>query len=444
VDKTPKGRLKTSKVMVEGWPAAIFLSTERRYVEEFSTRCLTVSPDESQEKITAAVDLQVSKASCPWRFEEQTEEEAVLKEAIRNIKGFFLDSRSHVVIPYSSVGGLLPKAEIRDMRDAQHFIQLIYTYVALNFKQRPLLELSRDKEDKRLYVVASPEDVENAISLFSKIYETTYAGVERRIIQFYKDVLLKGEQWHLSEMRQSWNEKAQKKVSERTIERWIKQLMDIGFVGEQPDPNDGRMKIYKPLVKAEEISRILTQSSCVNNSKPCLLEEAQNWLKKLTTQMPLANNTSKPYAVKLYKTEDKGTYYDFVEIDEKEFIDILNGTDKVITSYIEAKPDQTQANQGSYMSKGVPCRQFSEQKLNSFSQTEAEIRDAQPLRQSAPNSSEHKIPIKELYKPFIVKCGYCNCQFLSQDDLRRHLTTHKVERDRLLDALAKVENMEVD
>jgi hypothetical protein len=35
-DKTAKGQLRTAKVVIQGWPATIFLSTDRKYMEELA------------------------------------------------------------------------------------------------------------------------------------------------------------------------------------------------------------------------------------------------------------------------------------------------------------------------------------------------------------------------------------------------------------------------
>jgi len=121
-DKTAKGQLRTSRVVIEGWPATIFLSTDRKYVEDLATRGFTTTPEASKEKIEEANKLTNLKASFPWEYNHDTEEALVIKSLIRNIRERSMREEIDVVVPFLDLHELFPKDIVRDMRDFQHFI----------------------------------------------------------------------------------------------------------------------------------------------------------------------------------------------------------------------------------------------------------------------------------------------------------------------------------
>jgi len=183
-DKQAKGPLRTVKVVIEGWPATIFLTTDRRYMEELSTRSFTVTPEISKEKIEEANKLTNLRVSFPWEFSEETEETRSIKALVESLKRQLLDGKTDVVIPFSNLYELFPKAIVRDMRDFQHFCQFLKAITILHFYQRPILKMS----DKR-FVVSTVEDVKRALEVFSELFLTTRTGTEERILKLYHDVV---------------------------------------------------------------------------------------------------------------------------------------------------------------------------------------------------------------------------------------------------------------
>jgi hypothetical protein len=133
VDKSNKGPLRTVKVVIEGWPATIFCTTDRRYMEELSTRSFTVTPEISKEKIEEANKLTNLKVCFPWQFSEETEETKLIKGLIESLKRQLSDSKTDIVIPFTNLHEFFPKEIIRDMRDFQHFTQFLKTITILNF-----------------------------------------------------------------------------------------------------------------------------------------------------------------------------------------------------------------------------------------------------------------------------------------------------------------------
>ena len=58
-----KGRVHVA--VLEGWPAAIFCSIDKEYMEEFATRVFTVTPNTDRNKIVVANEAEPSTKTDP-------------------------------------------------------------------------------------------------------------------------------------------------------------------------------------------------------------------------------------------------------------------------------------------------------------------------------------------------------------------------------------------
>ena len=274
VDKQAKGPLRTVKVRIRGWPACIFLTTDKRYMEELSTRSFTVTPEISKDKISEANKLTNLKASFPWEYNEETEETKVIKGLIESLK-MQLDGKTNVIIPFSNLHELFPKEITRDMRDFQHFTQFLKAVTVLNFYQRPFIKVG----DKR-FIVSTIEDIKKALEIYVELFETTRTGTEQRILSFYHDIVKTRELWLLSDLVKAYNEKAERKVSSETVRRWLERLSEIGYVNIEKSDLDKRLNTYEPLVK-EEKSTIRQKLEMWTISSSELEKGFKEWLEKI-------------------------------------------------------------------------------------------------------------------------------------------------------------------
>lgn len=250
-DKTSKGQLRTSKVVIQGWPATIFLSTDRKYMEELATRSFTVTPENTREKIEEANVLTNLKASLPWQYNHKTEEAKVIQDLASSIKTQFVNSETGVIVPFMNLHELFPKEIVRDMRDFQHFVQFLKTITALHFYQRPFTKMG----EKR-FLLSTIQDVKNALEIYKEIFETTRTGTEQSVLDFYHEIIRTKESWYLKELTAKYNENHEKKLSSDTIRKKLERLSEIGYVDIQKDDADKRLNTYKPLVIDEEKSEI--------------------------------------------------------------------------------------------------------------------------------------------------------------------------------------------
>jgi len=230
--------LKTSKVVIQGWPATIFLSTDRKYTEELATRSFTATPESSKVKIKEANLLTNLRASFPWQYSEETEETKTIRRLVLSIRNQLVNDKIDVTLPFTNLHELFPKEIVRDMRDFQHFTQFLKTITALHFYQRPFMKIN----DKK-YLFSSVEDVKKALEIYLEVFETTRTGTEQRILDFYHDIVKNQEKWYLSQITWEYNQKHEKKLSSDSIRKMLKRLSDIGYVDVQKDSEDKRLHV---------------------------------------------------------------------------------------------------------------------------------------------------------------------------------------------------------
>jgi len=250
-DKTSRGQLRTSKVVIQSWPATIFLSIDRKYMEELATRSFTVTPEASKEKIMEANLLTNLKASLPWQHNPDTPEAQVIQRLVVSLKTRFVTGDTDVIVPFTNLHELFPKEIVRDMRDFQHFVQFLKTITALHSYQRPFTKIG----DKR-FLLSTIQDVKTALEIYQEIFETTRTGTEQSVLDFYHDIIRTKESWYLKELTATYNEDHEKKLSSDTIRKRLERLSEIGYVDTEKDDDDKRLNIYKPLVIEEEKTEI--------------------------------------------------------------------------------------------------------------------------------------------------------------------------------------------
>lgn len=271
VNKSGSGSLRTDKVVVDGYPSAIFLTTDREHVEELATRSFTVSPEACEEKIESANKLTNLKASLPWKANKETATFTQTKALIEKIKKFVSEQKLDVILPFLDLSEIFPKKASRDMRDFCHFTQFVKAWTILHIYQRPLIECYEKK-----FVLSNSYDVVCCFQIFKELIETTRTGTEKRILEFYRNYMLTGQEgYYVSELTTSYNEKEKNKLSDFTIRKWLERLNEIGYVQKVDDTEDKRRKFYKPILKKAE----LVESVCKTEKTVDLLPKIENGFK---------------------------------------------------------------------------------------------------------------------------------------------------------------------
>jgi hypothetical protein len=273
VDSSRKG-MPTVKVVLKNWPATIFLTTDMPYVEELATRGFTVSPQTDELKIIECNSLINRKDALPWKYRVESDLFKEIKGLMRSLKNQAGNSELDLVIPFLNLSDLFPHQIVRDMRDFQHFSQLVKAVTFLHYYQRPQLEI-----DGQHYLTANIEDTKTALALYKEIFESTRTGTEQRILNFYHKVVVQRETWYLDSVTEEYNKIAPKKVSSDTVRKMLQWLDGIGYVDSRRDPLDKRKDLFVPLIseKAENHRKLDNQQDL----KPKLEKGFEMWKKNV-------------------------------------------------------------------------------------------------------------------------------------------------------------------
>ncbi len=319
VDKTQSGTMRTAKVVVRGWPATFFLSTDKKYVEEHATRGLTMTPEVSKEKIKAAQNVTAKKRAYPWQYEKDTPEERQIKKFLWEVREAFVNNDYSVVIPFASGWEELYPSDVpRDMRDFDHLTQLVSAIAALHIHKRVVMV-----HDGKKYVLASASDLKRAFDIFSTVFETTRTGTDAKIFEFYYSCVMGNYDVTVNWLTDAWNThvategRSGEKRGTSTVRNWVQRLCLINYLQEVDNINDQRSHLYRPLVdehpKLEDMFE-KTLESKNQISLPLFLKEAfDSWRKNIT--IPVRWFKSKKIS--------SGASIELVKITEEEVRDII-------------------------------------------------------------------------------------------------------------------------
>jgi len=275
-DKTAKGKLQTQHVVLQGFPATIFCTSEEKYVKDLATRSFTVTPEVSKQKIKDANMLSGEKASFPGLFVED-EDFTYLQSYINTLKGKLKEL--DCIIPYGTVlAENFPSQYARSMRDFQHVLTLIKTFALFHFAQRPCLKLNREPK----FVLATIQDAGYILGLWKQIQETTETGAPGHVIRFFYDVFkplsMDRAELYVEELVAEYNRQNIEKRSSSTVRRWLDFLCEIGYVDKRKD-SDGRRNVYFLIKKEKETA----ECEIFSNSHIFSLENLKEWWERTKT-----------------------------------------------------------------------------------------------------------------------------------------------------------------
>jgi len=232
-------------VILKGWPATIFCTSDVKYVEDLSTRGFTVTPEMNEVKYRKAIQLTAQSLAYPQTDEDQNfyKLKGFLSMVIERCKNGF----NKVLIPFAEkLSKIYPAVLPRDMRDFKRFLTLIQINAILNRFNRPMLEIHKRKRTK-YYILADMHDLKEALHIFRNLEETTRLGIPGNILNFYHEIvrpLCQGRDLvTYKDLTDEYNKKHRDKRSTRTIRNWCELLSNVGLLSIEPHPNDKRFKI---------------------------------------------------------------------------------------------------------------------------------------------------------------------------------------------------------
>ena len=233
-----KGNVHVTRLV--GWPASIFNSLDKGYMSEFATRTLTVSPTISQNKIENSKAISNPKAAYPFFRKKELYDQRLIQEYVRQLRNVCKQEKLTPLVPFPNLDKNFRSCAVRDMRDFNHFLELVPAFTLLNLFQRPILTIEGDN-----FVVSTFQDVINAKALYDGISLTTQTGTEKKVIDFYYDfvrdavggVTVRG-------LTECYNKKNRKenRLSSKSVERCLKKLVNLEWVdvmeGLQANPRE--------------------------------------------------------------------------------------------------------------------------------------------------------------------------------------------------------------
>jgi hypothetical protein len=254
VDRQGRGPLRTVNVILRGWPATIFCTTELKYVEDLATRGFTITPEIEKGKYREAIKLTSRRATYPWEYSQDDEELSDLQISLAAViaRNTIRKNRYVVCLPYGDkLGENYPASMPRDMRDHGHFLTLIKIHALLHLFQRYILDLDGDKPKDALhetFLLANIHDFVAVLEMLPQMEETTRMGLPGHIVAFYHSVVSQLEvACSYDVLVEKYNAQADRKISSDTVWKYVDLLCRVGYATKICDPEDKRRKLIQPL-----------------------------------------------------------------------------------------------------------------------------------------------------------------------------------------------------
>jgi len=247
-DKSQKGGIRTKNIFLKGFPSVIFCTAGLKIDEQETTRFLLLSPETDKEKIWQAIHQKIRKESDYDEYElllEENPERKILKERIKaikleNIKDIKIDS------PEKLEENFLKKDKIlkpRHQRDIGRIISLVKAFALLNlwFRNR-----------RGATIIATQEDIEDALRVWNAIYESQEHNLPPYIYQVFQKVILPAWEENNKGLARLDVTRKYLQVYGRVLEDWvlrqqiIPMLENSGLIIQEADPNDRRKILIFP------------------------------------------------------------------------------------------------------------------------------------------------------------------------------------------------------
>lgn len=254
--------------ILRGFPSTFFCSANQQMDEQEKTRALIISPETSQAKIEAGIDLAQEKSCDKSSFNAalaNDPQRKLLSDRVLYIKSLHIDN---VIIPRDFEVGkrfketVKGKLQPRHQRDIQHLNSLIKAIALLNVPTR---------ERRGNDIVAKSQDVDAAFELWKYLNRSQEYGISPETLEFYESILqpcFKEQQsLNTTVVGVSMGDLTGYCASQGLPAKqdyWRKQhlpaLKRAGLISEEKDPNDKRNKIFIPRVGMVNMTKTPVQN----------------------------------------------------------------------------------------------------------------------------------------------------------------------------------------
>lgn len=271
-DKDKQGSHRTTHVVIRGWPATIFCTTSKSWMEDLATRSVTVTPKTSKTKLRAALILIGEDAAFPINdYKEQQDSKTRLE--LQCLQAEIQDNELLVAVPFwPQIGEIIPIFQPRIMRDFRHIASYIKLNALVNHKYRATLTFG-----EKTVILANYEDFTTVMTKFEYVEETTLTGLRKSIINVFRKAMVPLKTFTYSELVDKCTEVLDRPLSESTLRDYVSALSKVSYVSEEKHPTDKRMKLIRVIKKHEEN----LSESVTKRFKECFkLDSFKEWLKR--------------------------------------------------------------------------------------------------------------------------------------------------------------------
>jgi len=337
-DKTKSGQLRTSHVVIKGWPATIFCTSEVRFLKDLSTRSLTATPNLSENKIKAAVTLSSDFSAYGEDLLEPD------PEKLQEING--LITKIKVKAPKTVLTPLCHEVQRkikywgkRVMRDWPHFLTLVKMNALLNFENRPKVYVN---DSPRL--LATVEDYVTVLKFWQQIEETTVTGVSGSALEVFNNLIKPlGPVTNYAQLTEKSKQLYSEPLSSSVLRDYVRVLRVVGLVDTEPDPEDKRRKLIKVIGSERRMLEIVSKNVYSQFKAIFTLEKLKEWQKQLK-QLCLKKQFSLKMFLQDENVEDiEKIYMKHFNI-KQEFLDTIFFTQNTVVSKKESRKNEEKSN----------------------------------------------------------------------------------------------------
>lgn len=256
-NRSNSGKNATVNGYILGYPATVFCSANMQMDEQEQTRAILLSPEITQEKISAGIDLYQLRANDNGNFQNELSSNQERKQLIQRIRFIRSLEIRYIIIPKELEVGKTFKSTIkgnllpRHQRDSQHFNSLVKACALLNAPKREI----RGQD-----LVATKADVDAALMIWGFLGRSQQYGVPPQMLDFYEQVIVPEYlakhssaktfagitmddlfSYHHSQTGEMLNR-------DQVRKQYLPVIEQAGLISYEKDPNDNRRMVITPLI----------------------------------------------------------------------------------------------------------------------------------------------------------------------------------------------------
>lgn len=256
-NRNKSGMNSASKGYLLGFSSTFFCSANMKMDEQEYTRAILLSPEISQEKIEASIDLIQESSGNTTTFNSVVAKDARRQNLISRINYIREMNIQHIIIPeHLNVGKRFKEAlpnqrRARNQRDAKQFIAFIKMHALLNAMHR-----ERSGND----IIAKEQDVQAGLKIWGYLGRSQFYGVPPQTLDFYDQYIVPAFRLKNSSDKTAngisprelglYYQKMTGEILNQDILRkqHIPVLQDVGLISYEKDNDDRRQRLIVPLV----------------------------------------------------------------------------------------------------------------------------------------------------------------------------------------------------